>query len=121
MDELDISRLLAEYCHRCDDGDFAAVAGMFTADGTFEFGRRSLEGREAIAAGLAAMQPANGKHLSTNLVVEVDGDDASAVSDFVFLVKQDGGLVPLLAGRYLDELRRDGGTWRFHRRRADTL
>jgi hypothetical protein len=51
-----------------------------------------------------------------NTVVDVVGGTASALSDYVQLMTQDGALVPVRAGRYRDELVRDDDRWRFRRR-----
>jgi uncharacterized protein (TIGR02246 family) len=122
-DDLAIRRLLAEYCHLADDGDYAGLADQFTDDGVFVFGDRVTTGRAAIQTWLAAL-PAErrGKHLTTNSVVDIDGAVARVVSDFVFFVKSGEAVVPELVGRYHDDLRRDNdGGWRFHRREAIPL
>ena len=103
-----IADLLAEYCHLCDDGEFEALADRFSEDGTFEFGEHRMTGRAELRVWLEATQPPErrGKHVTTNVRITVDVDRATVVSDFVFLVKKDGRLVPLLAGRYDDDLER---------------
>ena len=122
-DDRAIRRVLAEYCHSCDDGDFDALLECFTTDAEFVFAERVVAGRDALRAWFEKTQRADrrGKHLTTNTVVDVDGDTATARSDFVFLVRSDAGLVPLLTGRYRDALVRDGSRWRLGRREAATL
>ena len=120
-DELAIRRLLAEYCHCVDDGRFDDVVALFTPDGVFAFGSLGAEGRDALRTWFAETHPPEqrGKHLTTNTVVDLDGDRAHAVSDFAFLGLRDARLVPSVAGRYHDELRRDDdGRWRIARRDA---
>ncbi len=125
QDELEIRRVLAEYCQRCDDGEFVALVDCFTDDGSFVFAGRVQTGREALLQWFEATQAPGhrGKHITANVVVDIDidGDHASASSDFVFLAKSEGHLVPRLTGRYRDDLRRDGDRWRIHRREATTL
>jgi 3-phenylpropionate/cinnamic acid dioxygenase small subunit len=113
-----IATLLAEYCHLCDDGELDALVDRFTEDGVFAFGDRSLTGREQMLRWFSKTQSPErrGKHLTTNSIIEVDGDRATAVSDFVFFEKVDGRPVPFMAGTYVDELVRDGDRWRFRRR-----
>ena len=121
--ERDIARVLAEYCHCCDGGDFDALVGRFVDDGEFIFAGRVVRGRDELRSWFEKTQSPErrGKHVTANTIIDVDGDRAVAMSDFVFLTKADGRLVPLITGSYHDELRRDGGRWRITRRTASTL
>ena len=122
-DERAIMRLLAEYCHLVDDARYDDLAELFTVDGHFSFGRLTATGRPDLRAWFERNQPPElrGKHLTANTVIDVDGDDARAVSDFVFLGFADGRLAPLLTGRYRDELRRVDGRWLIRSRDAAAL
>jgi 3-phenylpropionate/cinnamic acid dioxygenase small subunit len=123
-----IRRVLAEYCFHVDDGDFAQLLELFTADAEFVFGGRVRTGHDSMlrffkATGEPEMR---GKHMLSNVVVDIHretehADTASALSDFVFFARVDGGLAPLLAGRYRDELRCDDERWRLSRREVLTL
>src|SRR5688572_3186831 len=42
--ELAIRRVLAAYCHRCDDGDLDGVVDLFAADGVFASGAAVARG-----------------------------------------------------------------------------
>ena len=118
-----IARLLAEYCHLCDDGDFDALVDRFTIDGSFVLFGQETTGREALRRWYEEMQrpERRGKHITGNMVVDVHGDRATAASDFVFVARVDGRLAPLMAGRYVDELHRHGGRWLIGRREALTI
>lgn len=108
-----IARTLARYCHLCDDGEFEAFAELFDADAVFTVRGREYRGREAIRAFMEAAQgpDARGKHVLGQSVVDVDGDAACAVTDYLFVTK---ALAVSSAGRYHDTLRRgDDGIWRF--------
>jgi len=125
-DEEDIRRVLAEYCHLIDDGAFDDLVERFAPDGTFAFAEVVATGREAILRWLRkAMAPhRRGKHLTANTLVDIGDPEhghATAVSDFEFLGFVDGKLVPLMAGRYRDELRRLDGRWVIQRRDAIPL
>ena len=122
-DERAITRVLAEYCHLVDDGNVEALLDRFTDEAIFEFGGRETVGRAALAAYFAAtaLPEHRGKHITANIVVDVDGDRATAASDFVFLKKTTDGLSPRLTGRYLDDLRRIDGRWRVSRRAVALL
>jgi ketosteroid isomerase-like protein len=117
--ELGVRRALAEYCHRVDDGELAALVALFTPDGELHFGRLTLQGPDALMEFFTKRQgrpEQRGRHLTVNVVVDVEGDAARAVSDYVHLMVRDGAPTPALAGRYRDELVRDGDRWRFRRR-----
>lgn len=53
-------------------------------------------GRDGLLQWFEKMQPPEqrGKHITANPVVDVDGDHALAVSDFVFRTRSEGRLIP---------------------------
>jgi hypothetical protein len=113
-DELAIAKTLAAYCHHLDDGDFSGLARLFTLDGSYSYGPAQVCGRSGLESWFAEMNPPErrGKHLTTNLVVDVEGDRAVASSDYLFLRFVDGTLTLLFSGRYRDELVRTEDGWR---------
>lgn len=121
-DQLAISRVLAEYCQLCDDGDFIALVERFTPDGEFVFGRRSATGRPALVEWFERTQTPElrGKHLTTNSLIDVaaDGDHAAVSSDFLFTQISDNAITLALAGRYRDAFVRVDGRWLIERREA---
>jgi len=123
QDELDIRRLLAEYCQLCDAGDFDALVDRFTEDCSFAFAEWRVEGHRGVRKWFETTQSPEkrGKHLTTNVVIVLGEGTATVASDFVFLVRRDDAYVLELTGRYDDELRRDGGRWRFVSRTASLL
>jgi SnoaL-like domain len=122
-DELAVERTLAAYCHLCDDGDFARLVELFTPDGSVAFGREVVTGRDALMIWFANRQPPErrGKHLTMNIIVDIDGNRAEAVSDYVFLRLVDGAVIPAIAGRYRDRLGRDGNRWVIERRDIEIM
>jgi 3-phenylpropionate/cinnamic acid dioxygenase small subunit len=58
------------------------------------------------------------KQISSNHLVEVDGDEAKSTSDYVVFRMVDGAWAISSVGRYVDELRKDSSGWRFYRRHA---
>ena len=122
-DELAIGRVLATYCQRVDDGDFAGAAQLFTADGSFDFGGDVSTGQEALVDWLERMQPPHrrGKHISVSPVVDVDGDRAAARSDFLFVRWIKGALTVEMAGVYRDRFVRDARGWLIERRDVEVL
>jgi ketosteroid isomerase-like protein len=118
-DELGVRRTIAEYCHRVDDGEFAALVDLFTPDAELVYGALTMQGSDALLQFFSERQARpeqRGRHLTLNTVVDVHDDIAHAVSDYLQLMAPDGAPVPARAGRYRDEFVRDGDRWRFRRR-----
>jgi ketosteroid isomerase-like protein len=128
--ERSIENLIFAYAGYVDDGDIAAVATMFAhatigVDGMAE----GLRGREKIEALLRSTirLHENGtpltKHVTTNVLIEVDEEAGTATARSYFTVLQAAaglGLQPIVAGRYRDRFERHDGTWRFAERRFTT-
>jgi uncharacterized protein (TIGR02246 family) len=121
-DEDQIRRTFSEYSQRCDDGRFEAWADLFTDDGRFVLSGQVTEGRDSIRNMMAAMMPPGrrGQHVITNSLIDVDGDAATASTDYLFVRPTSEGPTIVAAGRYRDQLVRDGDRWRF-RERAITM
>jgi len=120
-DHEDVRRLLADYCLRLDDGDHEGVAELFADDGEFEVMGATHTGRRAIAdmyKQFDEMGAPRGKHVTLNSSIEVRGDEATVLSDFVFLAFDPDGSTwrVFAAGRYEDLMVRQD-RWRFRRRR----
>jgi hypothetical protein len=122
-DELAVRRILAIYCHRCDDGEFAKLVDLFTPEGSFAYQGEAVTGHEQLRDWFEDRQPPErrGKHLTTNTVIDIDGDRAHGESDFVFLRLVDGSPSPAVTGRYRDELHRVNGRWLIHRREVHVM
>jgi len=114
-----IARVVARYCHLLDDGRWDEFADLWAEDAEFVLGGETTRGRDAIRASIEATQPPErrGRHLAVNVEVDVDGDEASAVVDFMFWARDREGKAKLMfLGRYDDRLVRSDGGWRFARR-----
>jgi ketosteroid isomerase-like protein len=123
-DEAAILRTLTEYCFACDDARFDALAECFTEDATLIVPNEVVEGRAAIAAWFVTAQgrpEQRGKHLTTNVQCDLDGDRAVVLADFAWLRFSHGRVVPGTIGRYVDEMERTGDRWRFRRREIQLL
>jgi hypothetical protein len=114
----DVRALLAKYWQHLDDRLEAEWVDLFADDAVVEYEgtvARSRSELAVIAADLKNHQ--GGKHLSSNEVVNVDGENASARSDVAFLSPgPDGNPVVRFYGRCEDTFRKDG-QWRFTSRR----
>jgi SnoaL-like domain len=120
-----ITDLVHLYAERLDLGDLGGVAALFAGATYGTPGGPVRRGAaEVLAALRAAVRLHDGiprtKHVTTNLIVEVDdaAGTATARSYFTVLQAADGlPLQPVIAGRYHDRFARDGGAWRFAERR----
>ncbi len=114
-----------DYCHRLDAFDLEGLGDVFTEDAGLEMDglAPSLDGtyrgRRAIIDDFYARtsQPSSRSgrtrlmtgHLSTNMQIELDGDQATTLAYFFEIV--DDNLV--LIGTYQHRFRRDPDRWRF--------
>jgi 3-phenylpropionate/cinnamic acid dioxygenase small subunit len=123
-----IQNLIATYAELVDDGDFAGV-GILLADATFTGAAGSVSGRVAIEKMLRDNLivyddgTPRTKHVTTNIVIEVDEEAGTAVSRSYFTALQalpDFPLQPIVSGRYQDRFERGDGQWRFVERRVRT-
>jgi hypothetical protein len=119
----EIETLVMTYAERVDLGDFVGVAALF-AHATYRAENAgqvmSQEGSAAVQATFETMVrrypdgTPRTKHVTTNLMVEVDGDTATSRSYYTVLQQTDLlPLQPIIAGRYHDRFERVDGSWRF--------
>lgn len=112
---------IATYAQALDDGRTDDVVATFTPDGVSEVpGMGPLQGHAALHEAYSGWKPRRPqRHLVLNtLVTDWSDQEATAVSDVVFLLQGRSGWAIQLVGRYHDTLHRDDGRWRFHRRAA---
>ena len=122
-----ISHLIYAYAERIDAGDFEGVAELFAA------GRITAEGSQVVRSGRDAVLDMyrsttrihedtgtpKTKHVTTNLVVNVDEQSGTGSARSYFTVLQATpslALQPVIAGRYHDRFERRGRAWMFTER-----
>jgi uncharacterized protein (TIGR02246 family) len=124
-DQLAISRILVDYAARQDARDYAGYAALFARNGEWVNGKNVYKGREAIQKMLVGLYGAppqgyvnsDSYHINTNFQIDVEGDRATARSRHLLILRgPKGEPTPSLAGRYEDELIREGGQWKILRR-----
>ena len=106
-----IRRLLAACCQTLDDGRFDEWAALYTEDCRFAVMGTRTRGRAEMRAIIEPFQTEElrGKHLISESVIDLDGDTASAATDFAFVAKDN---TILQTGRYHDVLSRIAGGWK---------
>lgn len=120
-----IRELLAEYCFRLDAGDYDGMAALFTADGVWETDFGKGTGRDGIAGhareirARASETRPRGAHLTTNIVIALNGAEAQARSNWTVVQNSANGPVVSSGGTYIDRLAKVAGHWRFRHRKID--
>jgi 3-phenylpropionate/cinnamic acid dioxygenase small subunit len=118
----EITALVFGYAERIDAGDLDGLAALFT-DGVFRSDRGGrYEGATAVRDVMRRLVVLHDdgtprtKHVTTNLVIDVDEAAGRAEARSYFTVFQGTAKVPLqviVAGRYHDRFVRADGRWRF--------
>src|SRR5580698_129087 len=87
-----ISNVLARYCFAVDDGDVDAWRALFVPEVVVRVGDTMIEGLDTVATALAGAFGA-GRHVNLTSAIEVDADgqDATAVTDFLYAWRDDAG------------------------------
>lgn len=124
-----IENLIYRYAELLDAGDLAAVAALFadaefySADGTL----RATGSEQFYAVQSAAVRlhsdcgTPRTKHMTSNLIIDVDEEAGTACSKSNFVVFQATDKLPLqaiIAGQYRDRFEKVAGVWRFSRRQT---
>jgi 3-phenylpropionate/cinnamic acid dioxygenase small subunit len=122
-----IEHIVYGYAERVDLGDFAGVAELF-AHATYKGGGPDDPGVEGTAPVLEIFETMvrryddgtpRTKHVTTNLIVDLDdaGERATSRSYYTVFQQLDGfPLQPIIAGRYHDAFEHVDGTWRLTER-----
>jgi len=123
-DQQAIERLLKEYGRTLDNRDFAAYSQLFAKDGEWKGAQGGYKGPAAIQAAMekifkdaaADIPKGSNFHVMSNFIIDVQGDRATASSNFIFYKMNGPKPSPEVAGRYEDILIRENGSWRFLQR-----
>ena len=118
-----IRDLLMEYGSTLDERDFKAFSELFARDvGEWNGGMGVARGPEAIRKLMEKTitgKPGANFHIFNNETINVNGDRATAVTKWTFIVKgQDGRPKSVYLGHYNDTLIREDGRWKFLRRKV---
>jgi uncharacterized protein (TIGR02246 family) len=120
-DEAQIRDLLTEYCYCYDAGDIERVVALFTEDAVISNATGVHRGRPAIRANYVDFVAKRkfGFHYVTNIIIRIstDADEAVATSYLLTFNVTNTGTIAIVAGSYVDRLKRIEGTWRIAERR----
>lgn len=128
VDRTGIENTMYRYALGYDDGDLELVGRCFTEDAVLTLRVQGGElagpftGRAAILAMMgehARSQQDQRRHVSSNVLIEHDGDIAHCVSYLTIFSACEGALTALSTGKYEDELVRTADGWRFTRRHIE--
>ncbi|GAA0271081.1 hypothetical protein GCM10009127_09040 [Alteraurantiacibacter aestuarii] len=133
QDRAEIDDLLSRYLFAMDYNDFDTYADTFTKDGTLEFARGAVTGRDNIRAAAKGFKeavagiytdvdgnPAVLRHVLCHSTIRVEGDKAWHTGMWFEMANDgpreaSGRFTPTLGtfGIYEDELERVDGEWKF--------
>lgn len=122
FDKNEIRELLGRYCFALDEERFEDMAALFVPDGVWETAFGTGTGRAGIVAqarSLGAPGRPRRVHLTTNIVIDLDGEEAQVRSNW--LLFQNGSAGPEIGsgGSYYDSVVKVEGRWFFRHRRID--
>jgi hypothetical protein len=130
-DERACERIIALYCHYVDFGEAPRIADLFTTDGVWKSDEVTMDGQDEIRAAFTRRQGVTrrqSRHLCTNVVIDVDGDEATGLCYLVnYRHDSESGVaehpapteVPKYVGEYRDRFVRTTGGWKFAERLVD--
>jgi hypothetical protein len=123
MSEKDeIRELLARYCFALDEERFEDMAALFIPDGVWETAFGTGNGRAGIAAQARSISQPNRPrrvHLTTNIVIDLNGNEASVRSNWLLFQNGETGPEIGSGGSYYDQVVKADGQWLFRHRRID--
>jgi hypothetical protein len=123
----ELANLIARYAELVDGGDFDGLSQLLSEAAVGAGDSTSLlRGRQAIRdlfTSTTRLHPdgtPGTKHVTTNLILDIDDDHGTATARSYWTVLQAVPglpLQPILAGRYHDRFERADGRWHFSERR----
>jgi 3-phenylpropionate/cinnamic acid dioxygenase small subunit len=121
----EIENLVYRYAERIDAGDLAGVAELFrhgrieAAPGVVVEGAENVRRLYEGSTRLYEDGTPRSRHVTTNVIIEVDDDAGTAAARASYVVFQQTDelpLQPIIAGRYRDSFHRVEGEWCFDTR-----
>ena len=133
-DHEQIRSVMARYVYALDGKDAESYAGVFAPDAVLVYGGGEARGRDTLrgmveglrereqaarAEDASGLRPARGRHFMTNLVIEVEGDQARVKDYWMHLYNNNPERTPAVSsyGHAENELVRIDGEWLISYRR----
>jgi SnoaL-like domain len=121
-----IRALILAYGAAHDHRDYRTFSNLFATAGEWVGGLGSAKGPQAIfelmdrTIGHDPKPNGSGTyHVMTNDQIEIDGDNASATTKWIYITPGDDGAPKMVfLGHYDDQFIRENGEWKFLRREA---
>jgi hypothetical protein len=124
IDKFAIRELIERSMRYIDDQAGERLSELFDEDAVLQLAGTVFAGREAIGGMFPRPDPPHWSepeqllkqpavaHRSSNPVIDLNGNSATAETDMIVLERDDEGRARItLVARYRDRLRRDGGRW----------
>lgn len=122
-DRVELQELVAVYGRLIDDRDLAGLAELYTSDAVFDSTAGPVSGRDAVLDYYRGQLDRYGMtyHYPHSHTITFTGPDSATGVVSAHAELAIGETAFVVALRYLDEYRREGGRWRFRERRARQL
>jgi hypothetical protein len=122
-DEESIRNLIGMHAQLTDDGLAEDRVNLYVKDGVFIQGEQRSEGRDELTKTFSlGKDPARrGKHITSNMVIDIKGDRAEVRTDFAMVKPSPEGMNVLAIGRYYDILEKHDGEWLYRERKITFL
>ena len=120
--------MVGDYPRALDSANWKVYASFFSQDGELITGGNTIKGGPAAieayfnrprtprAGAPANTEPRVGKHVVTNLTIQITGDRATAQGYWQTVFSRPSGTTIAGAGHYEDVLIKERGVWKFQRR-----
>ena len=113
----EIRDLIATYCIAFDDQNWTEFEKLWTDDASFVVEPNAFNGKKVLMDFLSTCLPKGyvSKHMISQPLIEIaeDGMSARARTDVVWIA---ANFTNAIVGRYVDEIVRQDGRWKFRRR-----
>jgi len=119
--------MVGDYPRALDSSNWKVYASFFASDGELIVNGTNIKGPAAIEAYFNRPRPARagapanpeprvGKHVVTNLTIQITGDRATAQGYWQTVMSRPSGTTIAGAGHYEDVLKKENGAWKFLKR-----
>lgn len=113
----EICDLIATYCIAFDDQNWTEFEKLWTEDAAFVVEQNAFKGKKVLMDFLSTCLPKGyvSKHMVSQPLIEIadDGLSARARTDVVWVA---ANFTNAIVGRYVDEIVKQDGRWKFRRR-----